>query len=86
VVAPELSSQGGRVRSHGTCGSAGAHLDREVRSGAAGHMTTLEPTSAGRCGLKLQLMWQHVDTRHAHCLELELVCGLSGLHGADRGP
>jgi hypothetical protein len=34
VAAPELSSRGGRARSHGTCVSAGAHLDREVRSGA----------------------------------------------------
>jgi hypothetical protein len=34
-----------------------------------------EPTSAGRCGPKLQLMWQHVDARPAPCLDLELVCG-----------
>jgi hypothetical protein len=55
VAAPELSSQGGRAQSHGARGSAGAHLGREIRSGAAGHMAALEPTSAGRCGLKLQL-------------------------------
>jgi hypothetical protein len=34
-----------------------------------------EPTFAGRCGPKLQLMWQHVDVRPAPCLDLELVCG-----------
>jgi hypothetical protein len=34
-----------------------------------------EPTSAGRCGPKLQLTWQRVDARHAPCLDLELVCG-----------
>jgi hypothetical protein len=34
VAAPELSSRGGRARSHGTRGSAGAHLGREARSGA----------------------------------------------------
>jgi hypothetical protein len=86
VAASELSSRGGRVRSHGTRGSAGAHLGREVRSGVAGHVAAPEPTSARRCGLKLQLMWQHVDARHAPCLELELVCGVPGLHSADRGP
>jgi hypothetical protein len=47
----------------------------EVRSRAAGHVVAPEPTSAGRCGLKLQLTWQHVDARSASCLDLELVCG-----------
>jgi hypothetical protein len=51
----ELSSRGGRTRSHGTRGSTGAHLGREVRSGAAGHVVAPEPTSAERCDLKLQL-------------------------------
>jgi hypothetical protein len=53
----------------------GAHLSREVRSGAAGHMAALEPTSVGRCGLKLQLIWQRVDACYAPCLDLELLCG-----------
>jgi hypothetical protein len=91
MAAPDVSSQGGRARSHGTCVSAGAHLDREVRSraeervaapelnsarrrgpgprGSNGahlskevrsvgvrHMAALKPTSAGMCGLKIQLM------------------------------
>jgi hypothetical protein len=34
VTAPELSSQGGRARSHGTRDSAGAHLGRKARSEA----------------------------------------------------
>jgi hypothetical protein len=38
-------------------------------------VAALKPTSAGRCGLKLQLVWQHVDARPAPCLDLELVCG-----------
>jgi hypothetical protein len=38
VAAPELSSRGGRARSHGTRGSTRAHLVREARSGAEGHM------------------------------------------------
>jgi hypothetical protein len=42
------TQQGGEAR-----GSAGAHLSKEVRSGAVGHVAALEPTSAGRCGLKL---------------------------------
>jgi hypothetical protein len=75
VAAPELPSQEGRAWSHGTHGSAGAHLSTEVRSGAAGHVVALEPTSAGRCGPKLQLMWQHVNACPAPCIDLELVCG-----------
>jgi hypothetical protein len=92
VVAPELPSQEGRVRSHGTRDStgahivkeatsgaeghvaAGAHLSKEVRSGAVRHVVTLEPTSIGRCALKLQLAWQRVDAHSAHWLHLELVC------------
>jgi hypothetical protein len=74
VAAPELSSQGGRARSHGTRGSARAHLDREARSGAEehvaaselnsrggevrGHVVASEPTSAGRRGLELRNTWQ----------------------------
>jgi hypothetical protein len=67
--------QGGKYRSRETRGSAGAHLSKEVRSRAAGHMVAPEPTSAGRCGPKLQLMWQCMDARPAPCLDLELVCG-----------
>jgi hypothetical protein len=40
-----------------------------------GHVAAPEPTSVGRCGLKLLLMWQRVDARSAPCLDLELVCG-----------
>jgi hypothetical protein len=53
----ELFSRGGRAQSHGTHGSAGAHLDREARPGAEKHVAALEPTSAGRCGPNLQLAW-----------------------------
>jgi hypothetical protein len=37
---------GGDVRSHRTRDSAGAHLNLEARSGAAGHVTASESTSA----------------------------------------
>jgi hypothetical protein len=37
----------------GPCGSTGAHIDREARSGAEEHVTASEPTSAGRRGLEL---------------------------------
>jgi hypothetical protein len=57
-----------------THGSTRAHLSKEVRSRAAGHVAVLEPTSTGRCGSKLQLGWQCVDARPAPCLDLELVC------------
>jgi hypothetical protein len=46
VAVPELSSRGGRARSHVTRGSAGAHLSREARSGAEEHMAALELNSA----------------------------------------
>jgi hypothetical protein len=47
----------------------------DVRSETAGHLVAPEPTSAGTCGLKLQLMWQRVDTRVAPCVDLELIYG-----------
>jgi hypothetical protein len=42
-----------------------------------------EPTSVERCGPKLQLMWQCVNARSAHYLDLELIYGVPGLQGAD---
>jgi hypothetical protein len=68
------TQQGDEARGHRPCGSTGAHLSKEVRSGAAGHVAAPEPTSAGRCGLKLQLAWQRLNARPALCLDLELVC------------
>jgi hypothetical protein len=62
------TQQGDEARGHKPCGSTGAHLSKEVRSGAAGHMVAPEPTSAGRCGPKLQLAWQRVDAHSAPCL------------------
>jgi hypothetical protein len=73
MATPKLNSAG--RRGPGPHGSTGAHLSKEVRSKATGHMAALEPTSVGRCGTKLQLAWQHVDARSAPCLDLELVCG-----------
>jgi hypothetical protein len=69
------TQQGDEDRGHGPRGSTGAHLSKEVRSGAAGHVVAPELTSAGRCGPKLQLAWQRMDARPAPCLDLELVCG-----------
>jgi hypothetical protein len=69
------TQQGGEARGHVTRGSTGAHLSKEVRSGATGHVEAPEPTFAGMCGPKLQLAWQRVDARSAHCIDLELVCG-----------
>jgi hypothetical protein len=48
VAAPELPSQKGRVQNHGTCGNTGAHLIKEARSGAKGHVVAPELTSARR--------------------------------------
>jgi hypothetical protein len=66
---------GERVWSCGTHGSTGALLSREVGSGAAGHVTAQEPSSAGRQGSEPQDMWQHVVARPAPCLGLMPVCG-----------
>jgi hypothetical protein len=46
--------QGGEIQGRETRDSAGAHLSKEARSGAVGHVTAPKPTSVGRCGLKLQ--------------------------------
>jgi hypothetical protein len=75
VAALELPSQEGRAQSPRTRGSAGAHLSKEVRFGAEGHVAAPELTYARKCGPKLQLTWQRVDARPAPCLDLELVCG-----------
>jgi hypothetical protein len=48
------SRSGGEVQGRGTRDSAGAHLDREVRFGAVGHMAAPEPISTGRQGPELQ--------------------------------
>jgi hypothetical protein len=50
--------QGGEVRGCGIFGGAGAHLYREVRSGAEGHIAAPELTSAGRRGLGLWDTWR----------------------------
>jgi hypothetical protein len=59
VAAPELSSRGGRARSHGTRGSVGAHLGREARSGAEEHMPAPKLNSARRRGPGPRDTWQH---------------------------
>jgi hypothetical protein len=52
-----------------------AHLNKEVRSEAAGHMAALEPTSIKRCDPKLQLTWQRVNTCSPPYFNLELIYG-----------
>jgi hypothetical protein len=47
MVALELSSRGGRAQSHGTYGSARAHLCSEARSGAEEHVAAPELSSWG---------------------------------------
>jgi hypothetical protein len=49
------TQQGDEARGHGACGSTRAHLSKEVRTGAAGHMAALVPTSAGE-------VWSEVTT------------------------
>jgi hypothetical protein len=59
MAAPELSSQGDRAWSHGTHGSVGAHLAREVRSKAKEHVTAMELNSIRRRGPGPHDTWQH---------------------------
>jgi hypothetical protein len=77
------TQQVGDTRGHVTCDSTRAHLNKEVTFGATRHVAVPEPTPVGRCGPKLQFIWQRVNVRHAPYLDLELVCGVSGLQGAD---
>jgi hypothetical protein len=57
VIAPELSSRGGRAQSHETCGSTEAHLVREARFGAEGHVAAPELTSTRRQDPGPRDMW-----------------------------
>jgi hypothetical protein len=57
VAVPELSSWGGRARSHGTRGSTGAHLVREARFGAEEHVAAPELTLSRRQGPELRDTW-----------------------------
>jgi hypothetical protein len=49
----------GRVQTCRTHDSTGAHLSREARSGAIGHVAPPEPSPIGRCGLVPWDTWQH---------------------------
>jgi hypothetical protein len=49
------TQQGDETRGHGPRDSTRAHLSKEVRFRAAGHVAGSKPTSAGRCSPKLQL-------------------------------
>jgi hypothetical protein len=55
-----------------------------VRSDAIGHVAAPESTSIKMCGLKLQLTWHYVNARPAPYLDLELICGISGIQGAEK--
>jgi hypothetical protein len=59
VAAPEFTYRGGKAQSHGTHGSTGAHLGREVRSGAEERVEASELNSARRRGPGPRAMWQH---------------------------
>jgi hypothetical protein len=48
VAVPELPSQEGRALRRGTRDSTGAHLSKEARFRAAGHVVVPDPISAGR--------------------------------------
>jgi hypothetical protein len=58
VAAPELPSQEGSAQSPGTRDSVGAHLSKEARFGAEGHVTASELTSVRRRGTGSQDTWR----------------------------
>jgi hypothetical protein len=57
--------QGGRVRCRRTCGSAGAHPNREAATRAARHVSAPESTLVGRQPLGPQDTCQHAVARPA---------------------
>jgi hypothetical protein len=57
VVVPKLSSRGGRARSYETRDITRAHLVREAKSGAEGHVAAPELTLSERQGPELRDMW-----------------------------
>jgi hypothetical protein len=59
VTTPELSSWGGRARSHGTRDNVRAHLNRNARYRAEERMTASELNSARRRATGPRVMWQH---------------------------
>jgi hypothetical protein len=67
--------QGGGVHTYWIHGGTGALLNREARSGAAGHMMAPETSSTERRGSELQDTRHHVKACLAPCLELMPVCG-----------
>jgi hypothetical protein len=59
VASSELPSQEVRALSRGTRGSTGAHLSKEKRFGAIGHMAASKLTLARRQGSELRDTWRH---------------------------
>jgi hypothetical protein len=86
VVAPEPTSTGWRGPELRNTWQRQSSPLGNAEPGAMGHGAAPEPTSSGRRGLELRNTWKHVDACPAPCLNLELVCGVPSLQGADRGP
>jgi hypothetical protein len=81
VAAPELPSQEGRARSHGTHGSTGAHLVKEVRSRAKGHMAASELTSVRRRCLGPWDTWRHRSSPlQGYVVRSYRLCGRAWMH------
>jgi hypothetical protein len=81
MVAPELPSQEGKARSRETHGGIGAHLSKEARSEAVGHVTASELTSTRRPGSELRDMWwRRSSPQQGSELRSRRTCGGSGAH------
>jgi hypothetical protein len=81
VVAPELPSQKGKNRSRGTRDNVGAHLSKEARSGAVGHVAAPELTSARGRGPGPWDTWQRRSSpQQGGEVQGHGTCGGTGAH------
>jgi hypothetical protein len=81
VAALELPTQESRALSRGTHGSAGAHLSKEERSGAKGHVAAPEFTLVRRRGPGPRDMWQRQSSpQHGGEVQGRGIHGGAGAH------
>jgi hypothetical protein len=81
VAAPELPSQEDRAQSHGICGSTGAHLVKEVRTGAKEHVAASELTSARRRGPgPRDTCWCRIPPLQGGVIQSYNLCGSVWMH------
>jgi hypothetical protein len=81
VAASELPSQEGGARRHGTRGSTRAHLPKEARSGAEGHVVAPELTLARKQGPRLRdTWWRQSSPLQGGVILSYSLCGSTWMH------